>query len=79
MRPIVYLASYPRSGNTFLRALLANALAESGPPLGPREIAHFGAGEKHEALWRACTGLDWLGRTIEIEWRAPQAYLEGVQ
>ncbi len=79
MRPIVYVASYPRSGNTFLRALLANYFSGSDRPLTPKEIAFFGAGEKQEALWRQTTGLDWRQRTIEIEWAARQDYLAQVR
>lgn len=79
MRPIVYLASYPRSGNTFLRALLANYLSGVDRPLTPHEIAFFGAGEKHEDLWLESTGLGWRERTIEIEWAARADYLDRVR
>jgi len=79
MRPIVYVASYPRSGNTFLRALLANYFSDGDRPLTPREIAFFGAGEKHEPFWRQATGLDWRERSIEIEWAARRDYLAQVR
>ena len=79
MRPIVYLASYPRSGNTFLRALLANYFAGADQPLTPQEIVFFGVGEKHEEVWRRTTGLDRRERTIQIEWAARQDYLAEVR
>jgi hypothetical protein len=79
MRPIVYLASYPRSGNTFTRALLANYFADGDRPLTPREIAFFGTGEKDEKIWRLVTGLDRQERTVQIEWAARQAYLAQVR
>jgi len=79
MRSLIYVASYPRSGNTFLRALLANFYSKAENPLTPKEIAFFGAGEKHEAIWRAATGLDAHERTIEIEWAARETYMSQVR
>lgn len=79
MRPIVYISSYPRSGNTFLRTLLANYLSGANRPLTPKDVAFFGAGEKQEAYWRDCTGQDWRQRTLETEWRARPAYFERVR
>lgn len=74
MRPIVYLASYPRSGNTFLRALLANYDSDLDRPLTAQEIAHYGFGEHDEALLQRCTGLSAQERAIEDQWNARAAY-----
>lgn len=41
MGNIVWLASYPKSGNTWLRAFLANLLANRADPLRPNEIRDF--------------------------------------
>jgi hypothetical protein len=75
-RPIVYLASYPRSGNTFLRALLANLESGLDRPLSAEEIAFYGAGEKSETLWLELTGTPAETRSFEQEWRARGAYMD---
>ncbi len=41
MGSIVWLASYPKSGNTWLRAFLANLIANRSGPLRPDEIRDF--------------------------------------
>ncbi|MDX1710982.1 MAG: sulfotransferase domain-containing protein [Rhodovibrionaceae bacterium] len=42
---ILWLASYPKSGNTWLRAFLANYLANSAEPLSPNEITHYSSSD----------------------------------
>lgn len=41
MGSIVWLASYPKSGNTWLRAFLANLIANRADPLRPDEIRNY--------------------------------------
>lgn len=41
MGNIVWLASYPKSGNTWLRAFLANLIADRADPLRPDEIRDY--------------------------------------
>ncbi|MGH8233115.1 MAG: sulfotransferase domain-containing protein [Rhodanobacteraceae bacterium] len=41
MGNIVWLASYPKSGNTWLRAFLANLVANRAAPLKPSELRDF--------------------------------------
>lgn len=41
MGNIVWLASYPKSGNTWLRAFLANLVANRADPLRPDEIRNY--------------------------------------
>lgn len=45
MGNIVWLASYPKSGNTWLRAFLANLLADRRTPLEPSELREYGDAE----------------------------------
>src|SRR5690348_10690204 len=41
MGNIVWLASYPKSGNTWLRAFLANLIANRAEPLKPDELKNY--------------------------------------
>lgn len=41
MGNIVWLASYPKSGNTWLRAFLANLIANRAGPLAPNELKDY--------------------------------------
>jgi hypothetical protein len=41
MGNIVWLASYPKSGNTWLRAFLANLIANRADPLAPNELKNY--------------------------------------
>lgn len=41
MGNIVWLASYPKSGNTWLRAFLANLIANRSDPLMPNELQNY--------------------------------------
>lgn len=50
MSSIIWLASYPKSGNTWLRALLTNYLS---PGDQPADINHLGAGRSEHAASRA--------------------------
>jgi hypothetical protein len=75
MHPFTWIVSYPRSGNTFLRALLANAFSGLGRPLTLTEVSHSSVGEHDEAVWTQLTGKPAAERTIEEEWRTRRAYI----
>ena len=75
MRPFIWVVSYPRSGNTFLRALLANYFSGSTRPLSLAEVSSSTLGEHSETLWLELTGHRAADRTIEMEWRARPAYI----
>ena len=45
MTGILWLASYPKSGNTWLRAFLANYLRDGDAPVSINELFHFNFGD----------------------------------
>ncbi|MFN8531410.1 MAG: sulfotransferase domain-containing protein [Anaerolineae bacterium] len=50
LTPIYWLASYPKSGNTWLRALIANYLADSDHPANINELGYYIPYESYR-LW----------------------------
>jgi hypothetical protein len=68
------MVSYPRSGNTYLRALVANYLSGLDRPLSLAELTAAYAGEHNEALWRELTGQPAAERSLETEWAARPGY-----
>jgi len=76
MRPFIWVVSYPRSGNTFLRALLANAFSQVDRPLTLPEVSQSTVGEHDEGLWIQLVGKSAAQRTVEEEWRQRHAYFQ---
>ncbi len=54
--PIVWLASYPKSGNTWVRAFLANLLAGADEPVTVNSLPAFAYGEHHLKYYAAAKG-----------------------
>jgi hypothetical protein len=59
MARIVWLASYPKSGNTWLRALLSNFIADAGRPLRLGDLWRYAADESKPNWYQPYSG----GRT----------------
>lgn len=76
MTSLCYLASYPRSGNTFVRILLANYLSGQDTPVRLADLPWLARGEHAAPLWRELTGAAAPDRTLEQEWGARAAYFE---
>jgi hypothetical protein len=55
-RSIVWLASYPKSGNTWMRVFLANYIANTSKPLKINEVPKLGNGDSGPELYRAVGG-----------------------
>ena len=55
-KSIVWLASYPKSGNTWLRLFLANYLLNRETPLPINEVQRIGLGDALEPAYRAVAG-----------------------
>lgn len=56
MGNILWLASYPKSGNTWLRAFLANLVADRGVPLNPSELSEYGDAEASAGRYTELSG-----------------------
>ena len=55
-RSIVWLASYPKSGNTWLRVFLANYLNNSQVPLSINQVQQFGFGDSSPQNYQRVAG-----------------------
>src|SRR5438309_112175 len=56
MGNIVWLASYPKSGNTWLRAFLANLIANRSTPVPLAELPNYGRLEADPELYSQIAG-----------------------
>ena len=74
MSALFFLASFPRSGNTFLRVLIANYLNERPGPVALADLPKLTRGEHIETLWSEITGAPPPMRTLEQEWQARERY-----
>jgi len=52
MAGIIWLASYPKSGNTWIRLFLENLLSESDDPIDINARKHFGTGDSLATWYR---------------------------
>ena len=65
MGNIVWLASYPKSGNTWLRAFLANLVADGTQPVTLAELPQFCEDEARPELFSAVAGRPSTGLTFD--------------
>jgi len=56
MGRIVWIASYPKSGNTWMRAFLANYYSHAGKPASLEEVSKFAVSESHPERYRQYAG-----------------------
>jgi hypothetical protein len=75
MGNIVWLASYPKSGNTWLRAFLANLVANHVDPVPLNELSRYAEDEANPDLFSALAGRPSAGLEIgEIAALRPQVH-----
>ncbi len=55
MKSIVWLASYPKSGNTWLRVFLANYIYNSDKPIPINQVHRVGIGDSNSKAYRLVT------------------------
>lgn len=58
MSGIIWLASYPKSGNTWLRAFLANLLENGSRPVAINDLPRYAFGDNNLLHYRDLTGRD---------------------
>jgi hypothetical protein len=73
--PVTWIASYPRSGNTFMRVLLANYLLSEATPFAINELAEFCPTDTSRGMWHAA-GIDQAALTDENWWKRRSDVLE---
>ncbi|MBI3707933.1 MAG: sulfotransferase domain-containing protein [Proteobacteria bacterium] len=56
MSSIVWLASYPKSGNTWLRAFLANYVSDAAAPVDINQLPQFSLSDNHVRPYEDLTG-----------------------
>ena len=56
MNALLWLASYPKSGNTWMRMLFANYLAKRDEPLPINEVGRYGIGDAIRPLYGEAIG-----------------------
>lgn len=83
MGNIVWLASYPKSGNTWLRAFLANLVANRADPVPLNELSSYAADEADPDLFgelagRPSSDLD-IGQIAELRPRVHSLIAERAQ
>jgi hypothetical protein len=80
MGNIVWLASYPKSGNTWLRAFLANLVANRADPVPLNELPNYADDEADPDLFNALAGRPNTELTIdEIAELRPEVHAQIAQ
>lgn len=72
---LLWLASFPRSGNTFMRILLANYFAESDAAYDINKLFDFVPSDTSALLWKRFCG-EARPSTLELTWSARPAFIE---
>ena len=75
---IVWLASYPKSGNTWVRLFLANYIINKPDPLPINMIHKFGTGDTIAAMYHAAAGHPVNVSDIALTMRLRDRVLRGI-
>ncbi|MEM7211009.1 MAG: sulfotransferase domain-containing protein [Pseudomonadota bacterium] len=65
LQRLIWLASFPKSGNTWTRSFLGNYLAPDGRQLTINQLNTFTTGDVRQDFWDAAWGSRYEGQTIE--------------
>lgn len=77
-KSIVWLASYPKSGNTWLRVFIANYLANSTTPVSINQVHELGTGDALIEHYRAVAGLGLNVADVASTMRLRSKVLQGI-
>lgn len=66
MAEILWLASYPKSGNTWLRAFLANYLGDGATPAEINRLAEFSYSDARESYYVGAAGRPVAGTGVDV-------------
>lgn len=77
-KSIIWLASYPKSGNTWARIFLANYLANQDKPVPINQIYRFGIGDGIMSTYRTVAGGDFDIQDHVLSLRLRQKVLRGI-
>lgn len=61
MGALIWLSSYPKSGNTWVRTFLHHLLLNPRAPLPPNELGRFTLGDNHRVWYDKAAGTSTLG------------------
>lgn len=65
LQRLIWLASFPKSGNTWTRAFLGNYLAQDGVRLTINQLNAFTTGDVRQDFWDTAWGAPYQGQSIE--------------
>ena len=77
-KSIVWLASYPKSGNTWARIFLANYLANAAKPLPINEAHRFCMGDTVAAMYRKVAGRQIDMQDVDLALKLRPKVLRGI-
>lgn len=67
LKRIIWLASYPKSGNTWMRSLLAHYMMPPGKAPDINNLRQFTTGDTRQDIFNAAAGALFQGKSVE-EW-----------
>ena len=65
LQRLIWLASFPKSGNTWTRAFLGNYLAPNEAKLTINQLSSFTTGDVRQDFWDAAWGGPYKGQSVE--------------
>lgn len=77
-KSIVWLASYPKSGNTWMRIFLANYLANTEKPLSINQVHRFGMGDSMAKTYHRVAGREIDLTNIRLTLQLREKVLRGI-
>ncbi len=77
-KSIIWLASYPKSGNTWMRVFLTNYLVNADKPVALSDVHRFGLGDSIPKMYRMVAGGDVDIHNIPLTMSLRDRVLRGV-